>query len=86
MRKKQMTGLLGSYLKISRERAGLTQDQVARHCGYTSAQFVSNWERGIASPPAKTLKKLVALFDLPKKHVLKLILREQEIFWLAHLK
>ncbi len=41
-------------LKVLREKAGLTQGQLSRKMGYTSPQFISNIERGLANlPPAK---------------------------------
>jgi transcriptional regulator with XRE-family HTH domain len=44
---------LASFLKERRIAAGLSQIDVSRKLGYTSAQFVSNWERGIAKPRLK---------------------------------
>ena len=31
---------------------------------YSSAQFISNFERGLALPPIKKLKKLIKIYDL----------------------
>lgn len=54
-----------------RERAGLSQDELARHIGVTG-KTVSNWERGISLasltvPQMKTLCKAlgVTLDELP---------------------
>mgnify|MGYP003874816653 FL=1 len=41
-----------------RLRSGLTQDELARKLSYSSAQFVSNWERGISLPPLDIMAKL----------------------------
>ena len=41
----------GSLIKIHREKLGLSQSEVATKCGYISAQFISNIERGKASLP-----------------------------------
>lgn len=49
-------------LKSSRRGAKLSQRDVAKNLGYTSAQFVSNWERGLSSPPVETLPKLCELY------------------------
>lgn len=55
---------LALYLKRKRIGAGLSQRQVARKLGYTTAQFVSNWERGISEPPISALKTLAVLYEL----------------------
>ncbi len=55
---------LAKFLKEKRENVGLSQKQVADKLGYTTPQFVSNWERGVSSPPLKTLKKIGDLYDV----------------------
>ena len=41
---------LGRYLRKCRLKSKLTQRDVALHLGHTSAQYVSNVERGLARP------------------------------------
>ena len=53
------------YLKKLREKAGLTQVQLAQGLGYTSAQFVSNWERGLALMPAGKFRHAARMFGVP---------------------
>lgn len=53
---------LASYLKQIRRDSGLSQKEVATTLGYKSSQFVSNWERGLSSPPLGTLRKLAGLY------------------------
>lgn len=53
---------MGMELKKLRIRAGLKQKDVAKELGYSSPQFISNWERGISSPPVKTIKRLASLY------------------------
>lgn len=48
---------LGQFLKKARENAGLTQKQVADKLGYSSAQFISNFENDRASLPLGVAKK-----------------------------
>ena len=48
---------LGEYLKKERENLGLSQAQVAKHLGWSSAQFVSNIERDTAVIPPKKFNK-----------------------------
>lgn len=54
---------VGEYLKELREEANLTQREVSVALGYSSAQFISNFERGIAIPPLKKLKILLRLYQ-----------------------
>lgn len=72
--------LVGEFLKTSREDAGLTQLALARELGYTSAQFISNWERGIAMPPMNMMPELSRLLHIPPKKMLEVIYRYQESF------
>lgn len=51
----------GITLKKAREAKGLTQAEVSDVLGFTSPQFVSNAERGLASIPRKHYKKLAKL-------------------------
>lgn len=55
---------LGDFLKEKRERAGLSQKTVSNKLGYSTAQFVSNWERGISHPPVTALKKIAHLYGI----------------------
>lgn len=48
----------GKEFKREREKRGLTQDTVAKCLGYSTAQFVSNIERGQALLPKEGLKKV----------------------------
>ncbi len=57
-----MYDAIGEELKKMREKVGLKQKEVADMLGYTSPQFISNWERGISSPPVKTIKQLANLY------------------------
>ncbi len=63
---------LSKYLKQMRCRAGLTQKQVAKVLRYESAQFVSNWERGVATPPVAALAVLIKLYGLNLDHLIHL--------------
>ena len=51
---------LGIYLKRHRETSNVSQAELANFMGYSTSQFVSNWERGIAPPPVDQLKKICA--------------------------
>ena len=69
---------LGNYLKARRIAAGLTQHDVSTKLGYTTPQFVSNFERGLCSPPLNALAVLVKLYGMNPEELIDLILRYQE--------
>lgn len=56
---------LSHWLKDQRLRAGLSQEQVAKHLGYSSGQFISNWERGVSKPPTHQVPPLAELLRVP---------------------
>lgn len=53
-------------LKEARERQELTQEKVAQLMRYSSGQFISNWERGLARPPLRKLPKLLDTLKVPR--------------------
>lgn len=65
---------IARLLKKKRIEAGLTQSDVAQMLGYTSSQFISNWERGLAKPPAFVLKNLAKIYKVDAKVLLDLLL------------
>lgn len=65
---------LGQFLKSKRENASLSQGDVAKKLKYTSPQFISNWERGVSSPPIKVLKQLSQLYKIGSDELFNLIL------------
>jgi transcriptional regulator with XRE-family HTH domain len=69
---------LGLILKAGREKADLSQVAVAKKLGYGSPQFISNFERGISSPPTKKLKVLASLYHLPVDELLQAIVLDQQ--------
>lgn len=66
--------VLAEFLKNRRVQKGLTQSAVAEKLGYTTSQFISNWERGISSPPMKTLKKLSKMYGVSPEEVYEIVL------------
>lgn len=59
----------GSFLARKRNEAGLSQRDVSLKLKYSSAQFISNFERGLALPPLKKLKTIVNLYGLCTRDV-----------------
>ncbi len=69
---KELFQVLGEYLQSKRMKVGLSK------LGYSSPQFISNFERGLCAPPLNKLKMLVQLYDMNGEEVLKLMLKEHE--------
>ena len=67
---------LGGYLRERRVASGLTQLEVATKLGYSSAQFISNWERGLSSPPVNKIAELTELYDFSKQELMEMYLLE----------
>lgn len=78
--------VFGEYLAAARTKAGVTQRDVSICLGYSSAQFISNFECGIALPPLKKLKLLVKLYDLPIGITMDLVLDAEKWAMLKVLK
>ncbi|MCB0412028.1 MAG: helix-turn-helix transcriptional regulator [Bdellovibrionales bacterium] len=67
---------LGQYFRQKRVDAGLTQIDLARVFGYSSSQFVSNWERGLCTPPMASMAKLCEVLKIPKKEIVDVLTEE----------
>lgn len=55
---------LGQKIRIARQRAGLTQEDLAGRISRTS-ESISNIERGLQEPGIKTVQSLAAVLGLP---------------------
>lgn len=66
---------VGALLAKARDNSNLSQAFVANKLGYSSPQFISNMERGIALPTKKGIKTLVDLYDLNPKVLVSAILK-----------
>lgn len=69
---------VGNFLKNLRQKSGLTQQQLASKLSYSTAQFVSNWERGISLPPLEAVPKLSALCKTTTRAVVNALFEYQE--------
>lgn len=72
MRKKNM---LADFLKMKRNSVGLSQKEVADQMGYSTPQFISNWERGVSHPPIGVLKKLGELYRVSAEDIFEVTLK-----------
>lgn len=66
---------LGAFLKEQRLKARLTQREVAASLGYSSAQFISNFECGRTMPPLKKLHIMVEIYSIPIRELMEIIMR-----------
>ncbi|MDZ4676586.1 MAG: helix-turn-helix transcriptional regulator [Oligoflexia bacterium] len=69
---------IGNYLKKKRTLKKLTQSEVAHQLGYKSAQFISNWERGLCSPPLEAISMLIDIYGLSKTEVVEFLIEENK--------
>lgn len=67
---------LKTFLKSARIHSGFSQKEVSLRLGYRSAQFVSNWERGLSVPPPKALRQLTKLYKIRAQELFDLVLEE----------
>lgn len=77
---------LSRCLRQARIRAGFTQAELAQKLGYTSPQFVSNWERGVARPPLSKTKELIELLKMSKKTYIQVLLKDEKQNLIRELK
>ena len=54
---------IGNQIRLLRQRRGITQEEMAQHFGIT-AQAVSKWERGAATPDIALLPEISAYFGV----------------------
>lgn len=54
-----------NVFKKLRMASGLSQNEVAEALGYSTNQFISNWDRSISTPPYKACKILSKLYKVP---------------------
>lgn len=65
--------MLGEFLRKSRMRAGKSQKEVSEYFGFSTAQFISNWERGQSKPPFYLVPKIASLYDIEQKEIYKIM-------------
>jgi transcriptional regulator with XRE-family HTH domain len=65
---------LGIFLAKARKAAKLSQRDAAVSLGYSSTQFISNWERGLSSPPISSLHALAKIYEISAERLYEEIL------------
>ncbi len=69
----------GNQWRLLRERAGLTQAEVADNLGYSTPQFISNVERGRCRYPIEKLGKIKKIYRLSNDQIVNLILADERL-------
>ncbi len=72
-----MSNALAKFLRQKRKEAQLSQREVAEKIGYSTPQFVSNWERGHSHPPIPCLIKLIHLYNLDAEELFQVFLKAE---------
>lgn len=71
---------VGKLFKNYRLDADLSQGFVSEQLGYSSPQFLSNFERGLCMLPLPKLKKALDIYDKNGNEVVDLMLELQESY------
>ena len=66
---------LGKILKEKRKKIGASQAEVAKKLGYSSPQFISNWERWLSAPPVTSLRTLASLYKISPENLFQIYLK-----------
>jgi transcriptional regulator with XRE-family HTH domain len=67
---------LGKFLRTARIKANLSQGEVAKNLRYSTAQFISNIERGLCAPPVDAVRKLIEIYRLNPHRLIKNLTKE----------
>jgi transcriptional regulator with XRE-family HTH domain len=78
MAKKEYMEMFSKYLKDMRIKKGISQRELAEMLGYTSGQFVSNYERGMCPVPLEKVKDMIGLLNLDSTKVVNLIQEDRK--------
>lgn len=68
--------LFSEYLRNKRIAAGFSQADVSTELGYSTPQFVSNWERGVSLPPVNIIKTLAKKYRTSAEEMYELMENE----------
>jgi transcriptional regulator with XRE-family HTH domain len=61
------------FLVENRKKNNMSQGDLAKKMGYSTSQFISNWERGVSHPPPTSIHKLTVALKVPAKELIDLI-------------
>jgi transcriptional regulator with XRE-family HTH domain len=67
---------MGEFLRVGRERSKKTQLELSQRIGYSSQQYISNFERGFCFPTNEALKVYISECGVSKREIKKMLLRQ----------
>ena len=70
----EATRTLGLLIKTKRMEQGLSQGDVAKLLGYSSPQYISDWERGESAVPMKKLIELARHLNIDQDQLFDMLL------------
>lgn len=78
---------IGAFLRSARMKTKprLSQSAVARAIGYSSAQYISNFERGVCLPTGEVIPLLVDLYSMNQNTLLNIYMSEARRSLYEHL-
>lgn len=68
----------GKFMAKERQKSGKTQGEISRALGYTSPQFLSNFERGLCVFPLPKLKELCGHINTPPLKIYGILLAMEQ--------
>ena len=69
---------LSTHLLTAREKKGFTQKDLAKKLGIVSAQLISNWERGLCTPPISKIAPLSKILSIEFDPTFALVMKWKE--------
>jgi transcriptional regulator with XRE-family HTH domain len=69
---------VADLIRAKRKHKKMTMMELAAELGYTSPQFVSQFERGMAQIPLETIGKITVLLNIPEKTVVEMVMSDLE--------
>lgn len=67
---------LGVLVKTKRQQKGITQRELSEKLGYSSPQYISNFERGICGLSPKKFKTVSKMLGIPAKQLVEISAQE----------
>ncbi len=69
---------LGIFLKEHRLKRNLSQGDLAQALRYDSPQYISDWERGVSSPPLKKIVQVSQILHVRVDRIFDLLLESSK--------
>lgn len=69
---------VGSYIRVLREKKGLSQSDVASMLGLRTAQSISNIERGVSPLPRAKIKRFAGILGVSKGEIVNVLMSEMQ--------